>query len=81
MYISERGPPMTIPTKSGPGWPSSVRGDFHDVFAKFSILSHGGHLFWLVGWVLTYNSERGPHTRAIPAKFGPNWPSSFRGEY
>ena len=35
---------------------------------------------WLAGGVMGYNSERRSPSKTIPPKFGPNWPSSFRGE-
>ena len=38
----------------------------------------GGHLGWRAGSSDTI--LKGDHPRTIPAKFGPNWPSGFRGE-
>ena len=54
--------PMTIPTKFGPNWPSSFRGeDFKDFF------SHGEHLGW---WkVLSDIILKGDYPRTIPAMF------------
>ena len=51
---------------------------FKEFFAEFSIFSHGGHLGWRAGSSDTI--LKGDHPRTIPAKFGPNWPSGFRGE-
>ena len=70
----------TIPPKFGPNRPSSFseKKIFKELFAKFSIFSRGGHLGWWAGSSDTI--LKGDHPRTIPAKFGLNWPSGFRGE-
>ena len=73
-------------TTQGPSLPSLVQiGSvvseekiFKEFFAEFSIFSRGGHLGWRAGSSDT--TFKGDHPRTIPAKFGPNWLSGFRGE-
>jgi hypothetical protein len=47
-------------------------------FAEFSIFSNGGHLGWQPGSSDTILKD--DHLKTIPPQFGPNWPSSFRGD-
>ena len=54
----------------------SVEKIFNDFFAKYSIFSHGSQFGWRAGSLDTI--PKGDHQRTIPARFGPNWPSSFR---
>ena len=80
-YNSERGPPKSIPAKFGPIWLSSFRRKNSNTFPIASyvktMLADVEGLGW---WASSLDSNLKGHLRTIPTKFGPNWPSSFKGE-
>ena len=67
-------PPNLVPI----GQAVSEKKIFKELFAEFSIFSHGGHLGWWAG--SSDINLKGDHPRTIPVKFGLNWPSGFRGD-
>ena len=74
----------TIPSKFGPNMPSSFRGeDFKKKIPIGSYVKTMSADFGCLGWQVGSSDTilKVDHLRTFPSKFGPNRPSSFRGEY
>ena len=76
----ERDPPKDHPCQV---WCNLVqqfqRRRCHKPMFEFSyVFSNGSHLGW--GPMSSDTILKGDHIRTIPPRFGPDWPSSFRGE-
>ena len=75
--IFENGHPRTISVKLFQNWTNGFRRDFKRIAQKIQFRCHGNQSFWWNQILWTIFEE--DLLRNIPAKFGPNWPSSLGG--